>query len=252
MTRKGSLRTQLTEHLLEAILHGELRPGDRIIEGKFARQLGVGQSTLREALQELEQRGLITKYGNRGTFVTKLTTREVEEIYAVRLELEPLAAAQAHQRITPTHSEQLVRFLDRMQSARQMQDVKELLRSDLAFHQLIWKLSNNSTLERALNLICAPLFSFYIIQFSSVESVDDFSKYSNDFKQDNEEHLELLAALNKGGPEEVRRTFRRILEVFRLRHIEHVQALQHDPENLPPNAREAVSPQYDRGGPRPA
>ena len=115
-----------------------------------------------------------------------------------------------------------------------------------------WGVGTAMTMERALNLICAPLFSFYIIQFSSVDSVDDFSKYSNDFKQDNEEHLELLAALNKGGPEEVRRTFRRILEVFRLRHIEHVQALQHDPENLLPNAREAVSPQHDRGGPRPA
>ena len=92
---KKNLRRQLADRLFEAILEGELRPGERLAEVRLARQLGVGQSTLREALQELEYRGLLTKNENRGTFVTKLTTQKVNEIYAVRLELEPLAASLA-------------------------------------------------------------------------------------------------------------------------------------------------------------
>ena len=49
--KRGNMRSRLTAHLFDAILHGELRPGDRIVEGKLARQLQIGQSTLREALQ---------------------------------------------------------------------------------------------------------------------------------------------------------------------------------------------------------
>jgi DNA-binding GntR family transcriptional regulator len=226
MTKRGSLRKQLTEHLFEAILHGDLHPGERIVEGKLAKELGVGQSTLREALQELEHRGLCTKNENRGTFVTKLTTKDVEGIYAVRLELEPLAAVLAHQRLSAEHAAKLARSLERMGSAREHRDLTEMLKSDLAFHQLIWKLSDNSTLERALNLVCAPLFAFYLIRFSGDGFSRDFSRYSSDFRADAKEHYQLLAALKEGGPEHVRKTFREILTIFRARHIEHVQSIE--------------------------
>jgi DNA-binding GntR family transcriptional regulator len=186
---------------------------------------------LREGLQELEHRGLITKYENRGTFVTKLTTKEVEEIYAVRLELEPLAAALAYRKMIPEHAVKLGKFLEKMRSARQRQDLAEMLKADLGFHQLIWKLSDNSTLERVLTLVCAPLFAFYLIRLSSRVSS---SGLSNDFCKDNEEHYDLLAALNKGGYEEVRKAFREILEVFRARHIAHVEALGDEQESQPP------------------
>ena len=92
---KRSLRHELADRLFMAIVSGELQPGERLGEVRLARPLGVCQSTLREALQELEYRGLLTKKENRGTFVTSLTVELVEEIYAVRLELEPLAAALA-------------------------------------------------------------------------------------------------------------------------------------------------------------
>src|SRR2546422_2356219 len=59
--KRSSLRTHLTSQLFDAILRGELRPGERIVEGKLARELGVAQSTLREALQQLEYQGLVTK-----------------------------------------------------------------------------------------------------------------------------------------------------------------------------------------------
>lgn len=223
--KRGNMRSRLTDHLFEAILHGELRPGDRIVEGKLARQLQVGQSTLREALQELEHRGLITKRENRGTFVTKLTTKEVEGIYAVRLELEPLAASLAHQRLTPEQAARLTHFVDKMESARQHRDLIEILRNDLAFHQLIWKLSDNTVLERALNLVCAPLFAFYLLRISS-DPVYDFNRDAYDFSRDNQEHYALLESLKKGGPDEVRSAFREMIEGFRLRHLQHVRLVE--------------------------
>ena len=98
LPKRSNLATQITEGLFDAILRGELKPGEQIIETKMAKQLGVGQSTFREALQALEHRGLVTK--NRNTFVTELTVQDVEVLFAVRLELEPLAASLACGRLT--------------------------------------------------------------------------------------------------------------------------------------------------------
>src|SRR5215472_10452202 len=152
---KKNLRRQLADRLFEAILEGELHPGERLAEVRLAKQLGVGQSTLREALQELEYRGLLRKNENRGTFVTKLTTQKVNEIYAVRLELEPLAASLAALHITAECLGELSRFVEKMRSALAGSDLTGMLRNDLVFHQTIWKLSGNESLERTLDLICA-------------------------------------------------------------------------------------------------
>jgi DNA-binding GntR family transcriptional regulator len=70
--QRGILRKRLATHLFDAILRAELHPGQRIVEGKLARQLGVAQGSLREALQVLEHQGLVRKEDNPGTFVTKL------------------------------------------------------------------------------------------------------------------------------------------------------------------------------------
>jgi len=249
--KRGNMRSRLTDHLIDAILHGELRPGDRIVEGKLARQLQVGQSTLREALQELEHRGLVTKRENRGTFVTKLTTKDVEGIYAVRLELEPLAASLAHSRLTPEHAARLNHFVDMMESARLRRDLFEILRNDLAFHQHIWKLSDNTALERALNLVCAPLFAFYLLRISSGAPAYDFNKDAYDFSRDNQEHYALLESLKKGAAEEVRQSFREMIEGFRVRHLRHVQSVENKrdamavPEIQPARAAETPAAKED-------
>lgn len=213
--KRANLRSRLTVHIFDAILHGVLRPGERIVEGKLARQLGVAQTTLREALQALEHQGLLTKQDHRGTFVTKLSTKEIEDIYCLRIELEPLAAAQAAPRLTEEHHAQLEHVLEKMRTAAEQRDFVELLKSDLAFHQLVWKLSGNRFLERALNAVCPPLFACYLLLL--------FSGDTYDFAKDYDEHRVLLAALRKGGPEDVRRAFREITEIFRVQDIHNLR-----------------------------
>jgi DNA-binding FadR family transcriptional regulator len=96
------------------------------------------------------------------------------------------------------------------------------MKQDFSFHQSIWKLSDNLPLERCLNLVCAPLFTFYMLRFSAT----DFSKHTTDFRKDFQEHQELLAALKQADADKVKRAFREVLEVFRVRHKEHVQEAQ--------------------------
>ncbi len=218
---RRSVRGQVTARLLEAILMGELRPGDRIIETKLAKQLGVGQSTLREALQDLEYRDLVTRQANRGTYISGLTQKAVEDMYAVRLELEPMAAELARKRITEEHITELREILAKMAEAGRTHNFPELMANDLAFHQLIWKLSNNGALERALNLSCAPLFAFYLFKLPQFQNGAGEGSY--DFSKDHEEHQRLLDILTTGDPNLVRNEFREILSKFKEDQLVHVR-----------------------------
>lgn len=238
LSKHGNLRAQVAARLFDAILAGELQPGERIFEAKLARQMRVSQGTVREALQDLEHRGLVIKYENRATFVSKLTAKQAEDRFALRLELEPMAAAEACQRLTSQDYAQLAKFLANMEKAWQQSEFVELVMNDLAFHQHIWKLSDNAVLERALNLVCAPLFAFHYLRFAHVRGTGGTPAY--DFAQDHKEHRDLLAVLNTGKPEEAKRIFREMIQVWRVRIIKDVLEAEAEQVSARPGI-EAVS-----------
>jgi DNA-binding GntR family transcriptional regulator len=211
LAKRSNLAAQITERLFEAILENELKPGERIIETQMAKQLGVGQSTFREALQALEHRGLVTK--DHGTFVTKLTVQDVEILFAARLDLEPLAASLACGKLTPKHLQELEFCLEEMRKARQRRDFTTLIKNDLAFHQLIWEAPQVDSLKRILNLVLSPLFAFYWIRHSPAFG-NDPSLAEETFKKEHEDHCRLLAALKEGNPDEAKRTFREVIQQF--------------------------------------
>lgn len=216
---RHSLRQELAHRLFRAIVSGELHPGERLGEVRLAKQLGVGQSTLREALQELVSRGLLTKADNRGTFVARLTVKTVEDIYAVRLPLEPLAAALASEHMTEERTRLLYETLEKMREALRTNDLPDAVNDDLMFHQAVWRFSGNEPLQRALSVVCAPLFGFYLVHASMVMKLDDLLA-------DADEHVPLVEALESGNPEQARAVFLKTLEDFRTRHIQHVLALE--------------------------
>ena len=150
--------------------------------------------------------------------VTKLTVKEMEGLYVVRLELEPLAAALACERMKPEHFGQLEHTLEEMREAGGLQAFVKLLKADLSFHKLIWKFSGNPYLEKALNVVCPPLFASYMMRLASGDLYD--------FAKDHEEHAALLATLRKGGPEAVRKAFRAMTEVFRSQDVENLRAFE--------------------------
>src|ERR671932_592147 len=78
---RGLLRDDVRQHLREAILRGRLKPGQRIVESRLARELGVSQAPVREALRELEQMGLVVNHTRRGTFVRELSPHDAWEMY---------------------------------------------------------------------------------------------------------------------------------------------------------------------------
>jgi len=149
------------------ILSGNMKPGERVVERTLAKTMGVGQATVREALQVLEHEGLIFKKANTASFVTQLSAERVDEIAEIRLELEPKAFVLAHQKMTPAHLEELRRLVSKIEEGVAKNDYYQVSRNDLAFHQKVWSIAGNQTLERILSQLCTPLFAYLMVFLST-------------------------------------------------------------------------------------
>ena len=87
----GAASARIAAHLREAILAGDLRPGDRIRQEEVAERFGASRLPVREALRMLEAEGLTEHETNKGARVPRLSQHEVEVVYQMRERLEPLA-----------------------------------------------------------------------------------------------------------------------------------------------------------------
>jgi GntR family transcriptional regulator, trigonelline degradation regulator len=90
--RAAPLRQQVEDAVRQAIVDGQLQPGQRLPERELTDRMGVSRTLVREALRQLESEGLITVIANRGAIVRELTTAEVQDLYDIRAVLEGLAA----------------------------------------------------------------------------------------------------------------------------------------------------------------
>jgi DNA-binding GntR family transcriptional regulator len=97
MITARTLSSQLVEVVRERILNGEALPDTIIRQDTLAKELGVSKIPLREALTRLEQEGLVRSRTNHGYYVCGMSLEEAEEVYALRLQLEPVMIAQAIQ-----------------------------------------------------------------------------------------------------------------------------------------------------------
>ena len=139
--RRVVLKDRVSELIKDAILSGKLEPGDRIVEMKLAADLGVATTSVREALFELESQGFVTRYTNKGTFVTQLSKDDIAQIIRVRHELEGLATELAEQRATDDDVAELRTHVVEMGHAARTSDLRLFYRADIEFHQKIWTLS---------------------------------------------------------------------------------------------------------------
>ncbi|HMO08523.1 MAG TPA: GntR family transcriptional regulator [Paracoccaceae bacterium] len=137
--------------ILEAIEAGTYKPGDRLVESELAERLGVSRTPVREALQRLETQAMVTRDG-RSLIVASLDHNQLAELYAVRTELEGLAARLAARHAT----EEEVRVLRGMvEEDRKLLggDPRALSRANRRFHRQIHLASHNRFLVQQLDLV---------------------------------------------------------------------------------------------------
>lgn len=149
--QKKSLREQALSALRAAITSGELEPGRHLVETELSEMLEISRGTLREALRQLEQEGLLSA-GPRGRLsVRHLDAKEIRDIYAVRAALEALAArtlCELPDRATVVNA--LHEAIDAMEAA-QDESVEDRVESDLEFHRTLCRLTGNETLLHSWN-----------------------------------------------------------------------------------------------------
>lgn len=193
--RSGSRGGMVGDAIRSAIYSGKFQPGDSLREIQIARELGVSQTTVREALLQLEHAGLVVREANRGTRVTNLTNREIAERVAVRVELETMAAREAAKRMTPDDFARLRDRLYDIADAVARNDYFESAQADLEFHREIWRLSDNATLYRTLDNLSAPFFAFVsVLQSSKSEFLERSVR----------RHKPIVAAIQSKDPERIR------------------------------------------------
>jgi DNA-binding GntR family transcriptional regulator len=159
-----SKKDQVVAAIKDAILSGTIHPGDQIVESRIAQQLGAGIPLVREALIELEYQGYVQKTPYKGTSVTKLNTKDIEKIFRLRVELEPLAIEWAKEQITEADITELRAMVEKMEQAAKELNLNQFYENDLAFHRKLWALSDNPYLADALERIVAPLFAFFVMK----------------------------------------------------------------------------------------
>ncbi|MET9863104.1 GntR family transcriptional regulator [Streptomyces smyrnaeus] len=140
-----SLREQIREHLVEGIVSGRWKPGERIVERRIAVELEVSQTPVREALRELETLRLIESAPNKGVRVRELSAADLEEIYPVRAGLEQIAAELAVPRLAGDVTA-LRPHVAALYEADRRGDGEAQVRHTVAFHRELVRAAGNSVL----------------------------------------------------------------------------------------------------------
>lgn len=133
-----SRREHVVQILREAITSGRLKPGDRLVEGDLANELGTSRAPIREALRQLEQEGLVASYPYRGTEVLGVSQDEVEQVLVpIRITLERFAFSRAIGRLNEDDFAQLGALVAEMETAAADHAADRLADADIRFHELI-------------------------------------------------------------------------------------------------------------------
>lgn len=144
------LRDVVFNTLRQAILTGELKPGERLMEIHLAEKLGVSRTPIREAIRKLELEGLVTMVPRRGAEVAQITEKSMRDVLELRRALDALCAELACDRITEEEKQKLRRACDQFEDATKTHDTKVIAEADVALHDIIIHATEN---ERLINLI---------------------------------------------------------------------------------------------------
>ena len=184
------LRDVVFHTLREAILKGDLKPGERLMELQLAAKLGVSRTPIREAIRMLEQEGLAVTIPRKGAEVAKMTEKDMEDVLQVREALDELAATIACEQMTQEELTELMRAMHEFEESTKTGDVKRIAESDVKFHDIIYHATRNPKLVSMLNNLREQMYRY------RVEYLKDEKNYPKLLKE-HQEIAEGLATKNK-------------------------------------------------------
>ena len=131
------LRDVVFKTLRQAILKGELEPGERLMEIQLAERLGVSRTPIREAIRKLELEGLVLMIPRKGAEVARISENNLRDVLEVRRSLEELAIDLACQRMTPEELLELTKTEELFSQAVREGDAMRIAQTDERYHEII-------------------------------------------------------------------------------------------------------------------
>jgi DNA-binding GntR family transcriptional regulator len=200
--QRDCMRDQIRRVLVQRILGGYYKPGDRLVELQIARELKTSQGPVREALRDLEALRLVESETYRGTRVRSLSEREMEDAGRVRGVLEQTAAqwgaAALMRTVTPLRVE-----LEAMRSAAAIHDLDAYAEHNMNFHRLI--------VEASGNLVLLRLWDSLMLE---VRTRIGLAQLDIDLTTAAETHVPIVEALDRGDGEAAARLLHEHAEFF--------------------------------------
>ena len=154
------LRDVVFNTLRQAILKGELAPGERLMEIQLAEKLGGSRTPIREAIRKLELEGLVLMIPRRGAEVAKISEKSLKDVLEVRRSLEELAIELACQRMTDTDMQELEKMQKKFCDAIADGSAMEIAESDEAYHDVIYNSTHNARLVQILNNLREQMYRY--------------------------------------------------------------------------------------------
>lgn len=191
------LHKEIAAAIRNAVIKGDFRPGERLIEAELSERLGVSRAPLREALKQLVAEGLLINVSRRGTTVVELMEKDIREIYSLRTALETLAVELITPTITPGQLQPFEELIQQMRAAANSQDISAIVDLEMRFHEQLCRASGHSRLLAAWNLMGGQLRAFFAAadpQYENAEFID--------------RHVTLLAAIASGNVDRAVTTLR--------------------------------------------
>ena len=137
---EGSTKLERAAKVLRAaIIRGDLKPGQKLVQQELAELLGMSATPVREVLRILETEGLLVYVPYKGVFVAEASPEETEEIIPIRVVLEGLAVRLSIPNLGEEHIEELEQVLDEMEQAWKNMDLAKLRRDNYRFHSTIYR-----------------------------------------------------------------------------------------------------------------
>ena len=145
------LRDVVFNTLRKAILTGELKPGERLLEIHLANQLGVSRTPIREAIRKLELEGLVIMMPRRGAEVAQITEKSLRDVLEVRRSLEALSVRLACERMGAQGLSELKKAEEDFEKVLGHDDITVVAEADVAFHDVIYLATDNQRLIQLLS-----------------------------------------------------------------------------------------------------
>jgi DNA-binding GntR family transcriptional regulator len=180
------LREIIFTTLREAIIMGELKPGERLMEVQLAQKMGVSRTPVREAIRKLELEGFVNMIPRKGAHVAKLSVKDIMDVLEVRASLDGLATSLAAERITENELKEMKHIQSQFDNYVEKDNLQGIIKKDVEFHDVIYKASKNDKLIQISNNLREQVYRFRVIYLKDFRSTKEVIR----------EHMEIYQAID--------------------------------------------------------